>query len=834
MISLNDVRHTLRLWRRRPGVVAVAALSLALGIGASTSMFSVINSIQQYELDFADVDRLVVIWHANSERGFDQRVPTYETMSGLEEHGQSFESIGRFQGGTDSITIAGTERATRISAQQIDVNLFSVLGVAPLMGRGYEREDLDHLIKEKEVSPVIISHDTWQRRLGGDSEVIGTTLRIDGVPRTVIGVMPEDFAIAPWVQNVAFWAANDLSRVPEARWMIAVGRLKPGVTIEQAQAEATGVTRRILEAKGEDDAAAWSARLEPIHEAYFGGVEAGLGFLLGAVSFVLLIGCANVANLLLAEGAERQKELALRASLGASRRRLLRQLLTESLMLGLLGGALGSLFAIWGNRIFAALVPDQLPDLLRNVYIDWRVLGFTLVLAIGSALLFGLLPALRASKVDLNTILKDTGRGSGGARIRGRAALLVAEVALSMVLLVGAGLLMRGFLEEQSELPGFDTQRLLTADVLLGGPKYFEKIPGDMNRVTPECALFFERVLEGVEGLPGVQSASVISHLLFPWSQPFAVVGRPAPEPGHAPRADFNEVDAGLFETLAIPVLRGRSFDDRDRQASAWVAVINKTFADRHFPDEDPIGQAIRVTFSGGASGIPVEEPRPREIVGVVANLKYPSFFEEAPAAVYVPYRQHLAEYPGGQHFVHIRKSLVVRTAVDPMSLVPQVQKIVENVDADQTAHDFMTMEQRVASSFSVTQGRFLTQLFGIFGGLAILLAMVGVYGVMSFLVSQRYGEFGVRMALGATAGDLISMLLGQSLKTIAIGVVLGLGGGLALSKLLNSVFWRLTALDPVAFGGVTVLMFAAALAAAYVPARRVTRIDPQRALRYE
>lgn len=835
MTYLSDARYTLRLWSRRPGVVAVAALSLALGVGASTSMFSVINSVQQYELDFADVDRLVVVWQTNSERGITRASPSYEMVAALEEHGHSFEGFGFFQAGRDSLTIAGIEETSRIHAQPVDVNIFSVLGIAPHLGRSYVRADLAHLIKEKEVSPVVISHDTWQERLGGDPAVLGSTIRLDGVPRTVIGVMPESASIVPWVEDVALWTANDLSRVPEARWMVPVGRLRPGVTLEQAQAEASGVTRRVLDAKGDDGAAAWGVQLQPIHEAYFGGLETGLGFLLGAVSFVLLIGCANVANLLLAEGAERQKELALRASIGASRRRLVRQLLTESLMLGLLGGALGSLFAIWGNRIFVSLVPADAPEILRDVYIDWRVLAFALALAVGTGLLFGLLPALRASRVDLNDILKDTGRSSTGSRMRGRSALLVAEVALSMVLLVGAGLMMRGFLQEQSEIPGFDTRQLLTADILLGGPKYFEKIPGDMNRVAPESTRFFERVLEGVRAVPGVQSASVISHLpLSLEPHPFAVVGRPDPEPGRAPRADLNEVDANLFRTLGIPLLRGRTFDDRDRQSSAWVAAINKTFADRHFPDTNPIGQAIRVTFSGGASGIPIEEPRPREIVGVVGNLKYPSFFEQAPAAVYVPYRQHLTEYAGGDHILHIRKSLIVRTAIDPTSLVAQVQKVVENVDADQTADDFMTMERRVASTPSVTQGRFLTQLFGIFGGLAILLAMVGVYGVMAFLVSQRYGEFGVRMAMGASARGLISMLVGQALRTIAIGVVLGLAGGFALSRLLNSVFWRLTALDPVAFGSVTALMIAAACLAAYLPARRVTRIHPQRALRHE
>jgi putative ABC transport system permease protein len=831
----QDVRFALRSWRRTPGLIAVASLSLAVGIGATTSMFSVVNAVSQYELAFEDPERLVVLWHSNPERGFQRQVPSYETMLPLLEQSQSFQGIGFFQAGSAPVTLAGVGPATRVPNQPIDVNILSVLGVHPLLGRGYRPDDLASVIKLKEVQPIVISYDTWQRRLDGDPDIIGKAVRVDAATRTVIGVMPQGFTIVPWVEEVAFWAANDLSRVPEARWMIAIGRLKPGVTIEQARAEATAVTRRVLEARGDENPSAWSARIDTLHEAYFGEVQSGLTFLLGAVSFVLLIACANVANLLLVSGAARQKELALRASLGARRSRLLRQLLTESVMLALLGGLLGIVFAFWGNRVFAALVPEDLPDFLRDISIDLRVLAFVLVVSIATGLFFGLLPALRASKVDLNETLKEGGRGSLASQGRGRAALLVAEVALSMILLVGAGLMMRGFLKEQSALPGFNTEKLLTADILLGGTKYFEKIPGDKNRVTPECSLFFERVLEGVRALPGVRSASIISRLpLDRWAHPFTIVGRPLPEPGHEPSADFNEAEAELMKTLEIPLLKGRHIEAGDVESGPWVAVINKTFAERHFPDEDPIGQAIHVTFGGGGSGIRMPEPQPREIVGVVANVEYPSFFEQEPAALFVPYRQHPEEYSGGDQWMHIRKTLLVRTSVNPLSVVSQVEKVIEGVDSNQAAHGFMTMEQRVGSSPSVTQGRFLAQLFAIFGGLAITLALVGVYGVMSYSVGQRTGEFGVRMALGARGTDLVVMLLRQSLKTILIGVALGVAGGLALSSLLNSVFWRLTTLDPVAFGGVTALMVGAALLSAYGAVHGVTRIDPQQALRYE
>ncbi len=829
----GDLRYTLRTWSRDPGVVAVAAISLALGIGANTSMFSVINSVRQYQLDFENPDRLVVVWNTNLDQGYEW-VPSFETIAALLDSGGSFESFGFFQMGGAPVTLTSSGAASRVSQQPIDLGIFSVLGVEPLLGRSYRSEDLDDLIKQKEVRSVVISFDTWQRRLRADPDVIGKTIRVDGEPRPVIGVMPEGFSISPWVGDVGFWAANDLTRIPEGRWMAAVGRLKPGVTLEQAGAETTTVTRSVLESRGEDGSA-WTARVETLHDAYFARTKDQLTFLLGAVSFVLLIACANVANLQLARGAMRQKELGIRASLGADRKRLVKLLLTESLALALLGGVVGVLFAFWGNQIFAALVPQGFPDFLRDVYVDIRVLGFTLLLSLVTGLVFGLLPALQASRVDFADVLKEGGRGSGSGRSRGRALLLVSEVALSMVLLVGAGVMMRGFLKEQSDLPGFDTENLLTADILLGGDKYFAKIPGDKNRVTPECVPFFECVLDGVRALPGVRSAGIVSRLpMWVWYQGFAIVGRPPPEPGKEPMADLNEVDSGLFETLGIPLLRGRSFDRRDGDSGAWVVIINKTFAERHFQDEDPLGQAIRITLAEGVSGIRVEEPRPREIVGIVADVTYPSFHDQAPAAMYVPYRQHLWEFASEDQWLHTRKMLVLRTSVNPLNLVGPVEKLVERVDGDQAAHDFMTMERRIAGSYTVQTSRFLAQLFGIFGALAMLLAMVGVYGVMSFFVGQRYNELGIRMALGATTGNLLSMLLWQSLKTILVGVAFGLGGGLALSSSLNSMFWGLPSADPAAFGGVTAMMIAAALLAAYVPAQRVTKLAPQSALRYE
>jgi putative ABC transport system permease protein len=531
--------------------------------------------------------------------------------------------------------------------------------------------------------------------------------------------------------------------------------------------------------------------------------------------------------------AARRKELALRAATGASRGRLIRQLLTENLLLSLVGGAVGVALAFWGIRLFAVIVPSDFPSLLRHLRIDTRVLGFALAISILSSLIFGLIPALRTSHLDLNEVFKDAAPGAGGGRRRGRTSLVVVEVALSMVLLVGAGLMLRGFLHEQRELPGFNTDGLLTADILLGGTKYFDKTPADMNLVTPQAEVFFDQLLERVRALPGVSRAGIISRLpLDVQTQSFTIVGKPIPEPEHRLQADLNEVDAQALDTLGIRLMRGRGIEDRDVAASQWIAVVNNTFAGRHFAGGSAIGQSIRITV--GAPGRPgsVEEPQSRQIVGVVADVTYPSFQTETPDAIYIPFRQHLSQFGAEDEWLHTRQVLAVRTSGDPLALVRPVEHALAQVDPDQAAHDFQTMAQRVAASPSVTNSRFFASLFSAFGVLAIVLAMMGVYGVTSWVVGQRTTEFGIRMALGATGRDVVRMLMGQSLRPILIGVSLGVAGGYGLSRALNSVFFRLTVADPLVFAGISALMVVAALAAAWAPTYRVTRLDPQRALR--
>ena len=834
MLDLSDVRFALRLWRRHPTLVAVAGLSLGLGVGATTTMYSVVNKVSNYELGFADADRLVAVWSTNTEEQQNRQPLSFEIVQALLERGGSFEAFGMFQPAGIPVTFSGTGETVRVAQTPVNVDGLSIVGVAPLLGRTYRLDDFDDVVKQKEARSIVISYDTWQRHLGGSPDVIGSTLRVDGEPRTVIGVMPRGFTLVPWLDDIAFWAASDLRPIAYARWMMAVGRLKPGVSVAAAEAEATAVSRQILEARGEKPGNT-AARVVSLHEDYFGEPRSAFVFLLGAVSFVLLIGCANVANLLLAAGAARQKELALRAATGAGRGRLLRQLFTENVMLSLVGGTLGVGLAFVGIRLHAVIVPAELPDLLREVSIDARVLGFALAISVASSVIFGLVPALRASRVDLSETLKEGARTVSGGRRRGRNALLVAEISLSMVLLVGAGLMLRGFLEEQRKLPGFDAQGLLTAEILLGGPKYFSKTPHDTNLVTPQSEVFYDQLLERVRALPGVTRAGIASRVpMNVWMHQFAIVGRPAAQQGPQPRADFSEVDAQLFDTLGLRLLRGRGIEERDVASSPWVAVVNKTFADRYFPGEDPVGQALRVSIGWGGQPGTMEEPQTREIVGVVADVTYPSFFSTPPAAIYVPFRQHLSEYGSEDEWIHTGKTLAVRTSGDPLTLVRPILDIVERIDPDQTAHDFMTMEQRVASSGSVANSRFLASLFTAFGTLAILLAMVGVYGVMSWVVGQRTTEFGIRMALGARPGDVVRMLLAQTLRPILLGVLLGVAGGIGLSRILNSMFWRMTAADPLVLGAISALMLSAALAAAWSPAHRVLRLEPQRVLRDE
>ena len=830
MFSLwQDVRYAARTLGRARGFGAIAVVSLAVGIGANTTVFSVYNVVRFRRLPFRDPDRLVAIWEASPERGVRQRTPAFATLQAIRDQDRSFELLG-MTGSTQPVTLSGEGETEKVWAGSTDAYIFDVLGVRPALGRTFAPDDVPVAGRS---SPIILSHKFWKTRLGGTPDVLQRTLRIGGGARTIIGVMPERFWLDPWDADVAFWECFDLGIIPRSRWMLKIGRLKPGVSLQQAEAATTPIVRSSEQALG-GDLAGLRARVTSLREAYFGELDQALVFLLGTVAFVLLIACGNVANLLLARGAERRSELTIRAALGADRRRIVRQLLAESGLVSIAGGCAGVLLASWGNSVFAALAPRWGIGITQHIELDLRVLGFTALISLVTTFVFGLWPALAVSRVDLNEALK-TGRSAAGkARARGRSLLMVGEVALAMVLLSGAGILIQGLIINLSAHPGFNAHGLLTGRILLEGEKYFSVVPGDLKRVTPQAAAFYGRLLDRIRAIPGVTSAGMISRMPTDgWPrQPFVILGRPPLDPRTKQEADYLEVDSSLFRTLDLSVVRGRGIDERDVEGSPWVAVVNRTFAERYFPGEDPLGKAIRLSIYSHPANVTVPEEQPREIVGVVDNVRYPSWETEPVAAAYVSYRQHPREYPGGDHFVHIGKTLVIRTAVEPMSLAPALRRALAETDRNQVLESVMTAEQRIAESLDVY--RFVAQLFGGLGTLALLLAAVGIFGVTSYLVNQRTPELGIRIALGARRGDIVRLLLLHVGLLLGAGTVLGAAGGYAIQAMLRRGLDGLPPAGALMWFAVVFVMVGMVLLATWLPLRRAMRTDPIVALRYE
>ena len=824
----QDLRYAARTMGRARGFAAIAIVSLAIGIGANTTVFSVYNVVRFRRLPFRDPDRLVAIWETSPERGVRQRTPAFATLQAIREQNRSFELLGML-GGAQPVTL-GEGETEKVLAGSTDAYIFDVLGVRPALGRTFAPDDAPVTGRS---SPIILSHKFWKTRLGGTPDVLQRTVRIGGGQRTIIGVMPERFWLDPWDADVAFWECFDLSNVPRSRWMAKIGRLKPGVSLEEAEAATTPIVRSSEQALG-GDIAGLRARVASLREAYFGELDQPLVFLLGTVAFVLLIACGNVANLLLARGAERRSELTIRAALGADRQRIVRQLLAESGLLSIAGGSAGVLLALWGNSVFAALAPRWGIGITQHIELDLRVLGFTALISLVTTFVFGLWPALAVSRVDLNESLKSGRSAAGKARARGRSLLMVAEVALAMVMLSGAGILIQGLIINLSAHPGFNAYRVLTGRILLEGEKYFSVVPGDLKRVTPQAAAFYGRLLDQIRAIPGVVSAGMISRLPTDGTarQPFTILGRPPLHRGTKQEVDYLEVDSSLFRTLDLAVVRGRGIDERDVEGSPWVMVVNRTFAERYFPGEDPLGKAIRISIHSDPANVTVPEEQPREIVGVVDNIRYPSWETEPVAAAYVSYRQHPREYPGGDHWVHIGKTLVIRTAVAPMSLAPALRRALAEIDRNQVLEAVMTAEQRIAESLDVY--RFVAQLFGGLGTLALLLAAVGLFGVTSYLVNQRTPEFGIRIALGARRGNIVRLIALQLGLLLGAGTVLGAAGGYAIQAMLRRGLDGLPPAGALMWFAVVFVMVGMALLATWLPLQRAMRTDPIVALRYE
>jgi putative ABC transport system permease protein len=805
----QDLRYGARMLLRNPGFALVAVVTLALGIGANTAIFSVVNAVLLRPLPYGDPEQLVRIGGANLRIGKEMGSFSPQDFYDWKERNTVFESIAAYDGWSPSLTGVGDPE--KIEAGRVSASFFSILRAQPARGRAFlpgEDERGNHLV-------VVLSHRLWQRRFGSDPAIIGKQITLSAVSYTVIGVMPATFETprltgamlvepelwAPFAPDLNDWTRD--SRAVDA----GLARLKPGVTLEQAAAEMKAIAGQLEQQYPETNAGA-GVSLASLHESLVGKTRAALLLFLAAVGFVLLIACANVANLLLARAASRQKEIAIRTALGANRPRIIRQLLTESILLAALGGALGLLLALWATDLLVAGAADVIPR-LGEIKMDGLALGFIALVSLVTGIAFGLAPALQASKPDLNEMLKEGGRmsGAGVGNRRARNLLVIAEVAVSLVLLVGAGLLIKSFLRLQEVKPGFNPEHVLAMEMFLPGAKY----PEEYQHVA-----FFEQVLTRARALPGVEAAGVVS--VLPISENydrfgFTVENEPPTPTGEGPSADRYMVSPGYLQALGIPLLRGRQFNEQDDRDAPPVVIVNETFARNYWPSGDAVGRRVRTG----------DEKNPwREVVGVVADVKQYGLDTPSTLQLYLPHQQSPSQ----------QMVLVVRTKGDPEGQIASVRNEVWAVDKDQPVYNIRTMEQLLSKS--VAQRRFNMLLLGIFAAVAMALAAIGLYGVMAYSVTQRTHEIGIRMALGAQAQDVLKMVVGQGMLLALIGVGIGLVAALALTRLISSLLYGVSATDPMTFVGVSLLLSLVALMACYIPARRATRVDPMVALRYE
>lgn len=794
----KDIQYAFRMMLKHRSFTIVALLALALGIGANTAIFSVVNGVLLRPLPYQSPEQLVTILHE------DTAPVAPSNYLDLKKQSQSFESMAAAQMWGPNLT--GRDQPEHLRGLQLSANMFHLLGVNPVLGRtfttGEDQPGNDRV--------VVLSNRLWQRRFGADQNIVGQQLTLDGASYMVIGVMPPQFQFAPfWATNTELWVPLNLAaRINDrdGQSLRVFGRLKTGVTREQAQAETSTIFSR-LEQQYPESNKGLTLGVDSLHEKVVGKTRTALLILLGAVGFVLLIACANVANLLMTRATARQKEIALRTALGASRGRIARQLLTESVVLALVGGGLGLLLGVFGVKMLVHLVPENLPR-MQTIGIDFYVLGFTLLLSVVTGFLFGLAPILQIRKASFNAALKDGGWGSteGRRRSLGRRSLVVSEVALALMLLIGGGLLVRSFMRLVSVDPGFNPHNVLTMTISLAG---------SAHKSGPEKAAFFQQLIDRVDSLPGVQSASAINHLPLAgdlWTLGFTIEGRPAPLPGESQGAAYRIVRPAYFQTMGATLLNGRDFTTRDNDKSPGVVIVNESLARRYWPNETAIGKRITVADDGL-----------REIVGIVKDAKQGDWAAAAKPEVYLPHLQ--APSPRGM-------TLVVRGSSNPLSLVGPVQNAVWSIDKDLPVSEIMTMDDVVSDA--VGPQRFNTILLGLFSGVALILAVVGIYGVLSDSVTARTHELGVRMALGAQASDVLKMIVRQGMVLVAIGIAVGLGGAYLLTQLLSTLLYEVSTTDRVTFVAVPIALAAVALGACLIPARRATKVDPLVALRYE
>ena len=800
----QDVRYGARSLLKKPGFTFVAVLTLALGIGANSTIFSFVNAILLRPLPYAQPERLVNLDENSSKQGVASMGVSFPNFQDWREQNKSFEDIAAYGEDTYTLTGGGAE-PEQLPGARISSGLFEILGVQPLMGRTFRAEE----DRPDNDTVVILSYGLWQRRFGGNPNVIGQSITMGNRPFTIIGVMPAGFRFPevadiwkPLALDATKWTRND-------HGLAAIARLKPGVTLKQAQDDMNGVARRIEEANPVTNEG-FGVSVANLRDSLVGDYRKALMILLGVVSFVLLIACANVANLLLARSAGRQKEIAIRATLGASRWRIIRQLITESLLLSAIGGVLGLVMAVWGIDLLLATIPIEFPFWMKFT-LDGRVLGFTILISVLTGIIFGLAPALQASKIELNETLKEGGRSAGAAtgHRRLRSLLVVSELALSLVLLTGAGLMMKSFMRLQQVNSGLNPNNVLTMTITLPQATYKEE---EKRRA------FYAQLLERVRSLPGVESAGAVSNLPLSgslWGRSLTVEGRPVLSVGEAPMINHVVVTPGYFRSMGIPLLTGRDIEETDSKDAPKVTVIDERLAREYWPNESPIGKRIRF-------GPPESNEPWHTIVGVVGEVKHQRLDRSTRKSVYVPFEQIPVRW----------MTITARTTGDPLSLAGALRSQVRELDRDQPIADIRPMTEVIKRS--VWQPRLYAILFAVFAVVALVLSSVGIYGVMSYAVSQRTHEIGIRMALGASTRDVLKMIVGQGMILTILGITLGLLGAFGVTRVMASLLFGVTATDPVTFVSVALLLGCVALLASYIPARRATRVDPMVALRYE
>jgi putative ABC transport system permease protein len=789
---------------RRPAFTIIAVITLALGIGANTAIFSAINALLLKPLSLPELDRVVAVWDKMPSRGVVHNEVAMANYLDLKAQNQSFEQLALYRWWSANLT--GVDPPERLQGFLVTANFLDTLGIKPIMGRNFSVEEN----QPGKDAVAIITHSLWQRRFGGDPNILNKTITTNSIARTVIGVLPEGFNFPRAAELYApLPLTPELMKNRTSHGYYVVGKLKPGTSIESAQAEIDNISAR-LEQQYPETNKGWGATAFPVVADIVRTYDTALWIMMSAVGFVLLIACANVANLMLARASGRQKEIALRTALGASRWRIIRQLLTESLIVALIGGALGTLIGFWGIDALRAANPGEAAKFApgwQHLGINFPVLLFTLGLSVLSGIVFGLVPALQVSKPNLNDSLKEGSRQTTGSH-RVRSSLVVFEVALSLMLLVGAGLLARSFLSLLRTDPGFNPDNLLTMNLVLPTAKYKD----ERARAT-----FYDQLLQRIKSQPGVEAAAAVNYLPLGGSNSsdgYLIEGEPEPPPGQENIGRYRVATPDYFRTMSMPIVRGRSFTDQDNAGAPPVVIVNETFARKHWPGQDPIGKRIR--FYG-----PLDKAPWIQIVGVVKDVKHELDLPVTPE-YYLPHAQDSWN----------AMVLVAKTSVDPASLASALRQQVWAIDKDQPVFDVRTMQE--VRSISLAVYSFSAVTLAIFAGVALLLASVGIYGVMAFAVSQRTQEIGIRMALGARGADVLKLVVKHGMKLALLGMVIGLAGSWALTRFIEKLLVGVAATDLLTFSLVSVCLLVAAFIACYLPARRATKVDPLVALRYE